>query len=214
MKQFKLTRALACFLCLVLLTGTLAGCTKKDISDSSVSTSKTETSTSQSANTGKEAVGTSLATIARPRLVSGTESDGSVPSFKPAVSDYSVADDFSNVLFTEMLDYQSEEMKEKLKKNLFVVSGDAGLEFYQLYEFNRYAQKPSFITVDSLMHTYHLYFMKLLKTTEKNYLSDLIGSMTDKLYNKSLTDYETFKGTDWEGAALRNVEFLQSARLL
>ena len=215
MKRLKLTRLIAYLMCLVLLTGLMSGCTKKG--DTSVSTASNSASagasTSDSTTPGKEIAGASLADIARPRLVSGTNNDGAV-QYTASVSDYSVADDFSNVQFTNLLNYQSDEMKEKLKKNLFVVSGDAGMEFFQLYEFNRYGQIPSFITVDSLLHTYHLYFMKLLKTTEKNYLFDLISTMTDKLYDKSLKDYDAFKDTEWESAALRNVEFFAVAKIL
>ena len=201
---------------LVLLTGSLTGCTGKEtpVSSDSTVTTATNTSTSESTEIGKEGMSTSLAAIVRPRLVAGTDGSESLPSYTVNVANYSVNDDFSNVLFTEQLAYQSEEMKQKLKDNLFVISGDAGMEFFQLYEFNRYGQKPSFVTVDSLMHTYHLYFMKLLKTTEKDYLSGLIKTMTDKLYDKSLADYESFKGTDWESAALRNVEFFAVGKTL
>ncbi len=33
--------------------------------------------------------------------------------------------------------------------------------FFEIYEMNRYSQIPNFVTVDSLMHTYHLYFSYL-----------------------------------------------------
>ncbi|MBR6307579.1 MAG: DUF3160 domain-containing protein [Lachnospiraceae bacterium] len=199
---------------IVLIACMVAGCTKPvTISDSSSTSGSTEVSASQS-TTGKETMGTSLAAVARPKLVSGELDTGSDGNLVANVADYTVADDFSNVMTYNVLEYASDEMKTKLKNNLFVVSGDAGMEFFHIYEFNRYVQLPSFITVDSLMHTYHLYFMKLLKNTEKEYLFDRVKTMTDKLYERTLTDYETYKGTDWESAALKNVEFAAVAKAL
>ncbi len=214
MKQFKIKRLFAGVMCLVLLTGLMAGCEKKaEVPASASSASSSETSTSQSAQSGKEVVGTSLSGLAKPRLVSGTGDDGA-GSYTVSVEDYKVDDDFSNVLFADQLQYESEEMREKLKNNLFVVSGEAGMEFFQLYEFNRYTQRPSFITVDSLLHTYHLEFMKLLKDSEKGYLCDILKNMTDKLYDRSLKDYDIYKGSDWESAALRNAEYFAVAKIL
>ena len=43
--------------------------------------------------------------------------------------------------------------------------------FYEVYEQNRYEQIPNFVTVDLMMHTYHLYFSRLMKQTEKISLS-------------------------------------------
>ncbi|MCR4677470.1 MAG: DUF3160 domain-containing protein [Lachnospiraceae bacterium] len=199
---------------IVLIACMVAGCTKPvTISEGSSASGSTEVSASRS-TTGKETMGTSLAAIARPKLVSGELETGTATGLVANVEDYAVADDFSNVMTYNVLEYASDEMKTKLKNNLFVVAGDAGMEFFHIYEFNRYVQLPSFITVDSLMHTYHLYFMKLLKNTEKEYLFDRVKTMTDKLYERTLKDYETYKGTEWESPALKNVEFAAVAKTL
>ena len=143
----------------------------------------------------------------------------------PSVPAYSVAKDFSNVeydpkfesLFNE--EYESEynnvtEFKKMLTENLFAVKDAGNDEFFDVYEDNRYAYFPSFVTVDSLMHTYHLYFAYLMKSTEKKHLSDKLMDLSASMLDITKKQYEELKGTDWEEAALRNLEFFYIGRLL
>ena len=132
----------------------------------------------------------------------------------PCVAPYTVAPDLSNV---ENLDqfYLEEEMAAKLAQNGFVVCDSAGSEFFQIYEDNRYNQIPNFVTVDSLMHTYHLYFAYLLKNIERSYLSDSLLQLSNRMLAESIAQYEALKGTEWEHAAKRNVAFFTvGAKLL
>lgn len=92
-----------------------------------------------------------------------------VGSIKPCVEPYTVEPDLSNVDNLWQF-YFDDKFKNKLSQNGFVVAGTSGSEFFDIYEINRYSMIPSFVTVDSLMHTYHLYFGHLLKNVEKNYL--------------------------------------------
>ena len=100
----------------------------------------------------------------RPRLIS-TTADSS-ENISPAADSYILEKDLSNVdnLWQFYLD---DKMTELLAKNGFVVREEAGREFFDLYERNRYNMIPNFVTVDSLMHTYHVYFAYLLKHVEK-----------------------------------------------
>lgn len=95
----------------------------------------------------------------------------------PSAAPYEIASDLSNVVNLEQF-YLEDGMKEKLAGNGFVVCGDAGWEFYEIYEDNRYSLIPNFVTVDSLMHTYHLYFAYLLKGIEKNHLSETLAQLS------------------------------------
>ena len=143
----------------------------------------------------------------------------------PSVPAYSVEKDFSNVEYDKRFEsyfnpeYESEynKVNERLKlltENLFVVGEDTYDEFFDVYEGNRYDYFPSFVTVDSLMHTYHLYFAYLMKTTEKNQLADRLMDLSASMLDKTAKQYQELKGTDWEEAALRNLEFFYIGRLL
>lgn len=124
----------------------------------------------------------------------------------PNVAPYTVEPDLSNIDNLWQV-YLSDEATEKLVKNGFVVSGSGGAEFFEQYEWNRYTLMPNFVTVDSLMHTYHLYFSYLMKNIEKDHLADNLASLSVKMAENSAAQYEALKGSEWETAAARNVAF-------
>lgn len=55
-------------------------------------------------------------------------------------------------------------------------------------------QIPNFVTVDSLMHTYHIYFAYLMRDIEKNHLAGDLAALTDSMLNKSYEQYTELKG--------------------
>lgn len=152
---------------------------------------------------------------ARPMLIQTsikTENDNTIPKVSP----YTVSSDLSNIdnLWQFYNLQQGGEIADKLAKNGFVVTGNAGAEFFEIYEENRYEMIPNFVTVDSLMHTYHLYFAYLLKNIEKEYLSDALVGLSKRMLENSQTQYKALKGTEWESAAKRNVAFFTVGSML
>ena len=133
------------------------------------------------------------------------------PDLVPSVRSYKIEPDLSNVQNQRDIEYLSEDMKKKLAKNGFAVRPEGGYEFYDVYESNRYAQSPNFVTVDSMMHTYHVYFAHLLKELEKGKLYDQLTELTEEMYDRSMTQFEELEGTEWEDAAVRNVAFFTVA---
>lgn len=141
----------------------------------------------------------------RPMLM-GTAQQREVSTAVPSVEMYSVEPDLGNIENLWQF-YLEEGMMDKLARNGFVVCGDAGSEFFGIYEENRYNMIPNFVTVDSMMHTYHLYFSYLMKNTEKNYLADRLMQLSKKMLEDSTAQYDLLKGSEWEEAAKRNVAF-------
>ncbi|MDE6389744.1 MAG: DUF3160 domain-containing protein [Lachnospiraceae bacterium] len=132
----------------------------------------------------------------------------------PCVTPYTIEPDLSNIDNLWQF-YLGDEQKEKIAQNGFVVCGDAGREFFEIYERNRYVPVANFVTVDSLMHTYHLYFAHLLKKVEKGYLAGCLKQLSDRMLAESLTAYDALKGSEWEEAAKCNVAFFTvGAKLL
>lgn len=125
-------------------------------------------------------------------------------SYTPSVKPYTVAPDLSNVLNYY---YLTDEQKQKLAAYNFVIENDLYDEFYEVYEDDRYDNEPNFVTTDSMMHTFHLYYEKLQKSVEKEYLYDALTRLSEGMLKKSLQQYFFFRGTEWEEAAKRNVAF-------
>ena len=126
--------------------------------------------------------------------------------YTPQIPEYQVAPDCSNVFDLNRYYLNDAERKIFAKNNFVVVTGSSS-EFFDIYENNRYLQKASFVTTDSMLHTYHLYFAMLQKNTEKNYLIRNIEMLSQGMFEASKEQYEILRDTEWEEAAIRNVAF-------
>lgn len=133
----------------------------------------------------------------------------------PAVPEYTVEADLSNIVNARRYSFSDQGIDMLVSNGFFVSKEGYAHEFFQIYEENRYMQFPNFVTVDSLMHTYHLYFSYLLRSTEKDYLSASLSDVSGAMLSESLAQYEVLKGSEWEEAAKQNVIFFAvGARLL
>lgn len=103
------------------------------------------------------------------------------PDLVPAVPDYPVEPDFSNVINADRMEYWSEEARQTLLENGFLVIKNNNHEFFSTYESNRYNYEPNFVTVDAMLHTYHLYFAYLQKQVEKEELYGRLLALSQAL---------------------------------
>lgn len=132
---------------------------------------------------------------------------------KPSVKPYQVEAGLSNI--DNAKDFEmSNEAKKLLEENAFVVTPGTSKEFFQLYDANRYENIPSFITTDSMLHTYHLIFALSLKQLEKNTMIPELKKLNQSMLEISQAQYEDLKGTNLENAAKRNIAFYTVASKL
>lgn len=132
----------------------------------------------------------------------------------PAIKPYAAAADLSNITNKNMFNL-SETAKSILTKNGFVVVPGEHREFFMLYEANSYDPVPSFITKDSLLHNYHLFFSHLLRVVETEKLEPELRNLSKAMLLESQKQYTDLRGTQWENAARRNVGFFSvGSRLL
>ena len=126
-----------------------------------------------------------------------------------AVPDYSVSGDLHEITNLEWMERNglSDTAKAFLAQNLFVVEPDYYSEFFGRYEWNRYLQIPNFVTVDSMMHTYHLYFSLLLNRTEKQQLAAQLQALSRDMLRASSAQLDALAGTEWENAAARSTAY-------
>jgi hypothetical protein len=135
-------------------------------------------------------------------------------SFKPQVIAQKPKEDLSNIENAADFEWLMKNNKELLFKNHFVVTKGWEDEFFPLYESNRYSFIPSFITTDSVFHTYHLLFNSLLEKLEKNKFNSVAQKMSLEMLRASQAIYQNLKGTTWENAAKRNIGFFTVAAKL
>ncbi len=123
----------------------------------------------------------------------------------PAIFHDPIAPDLSNVTVPFVL---SPEQLERLAVDGFVVSPGVEKEFFTVYEQARYANVPTFITSDSLLHVYHLLFDKVLRTAERQSFIPLLRELNQAMLAQTDQQYQALQGTEWEDAALRTVAFI------
>ena len=67
---------------------------------------------------------------------------------------------------------------------------------------------PIFVSSDSLLHSYHLIFDKVLRTSERQYFIPLLHELNAAMLAETDAQYQALQGTSWEEAALRSVVFI------
>lgn len=130
--------------------------------------------------------------------------------YNPGIAPYKVEPGLTNIINKEMFKL-SPEAEKLLVENGFVVTPGNYREFFTLYEINSYAPVPSFITTDSMLHNYHLFFSHLLRVIEKENLVAELKKLTKSMFEESERQYLALNDTEWEKAALRNVGFFAVA---
>jgi ketosteroid isomerase-like protein len=137
-------------------------------------------------------------------------------SAKPSLKPYKVEAGLKNV--SNASDFQlSAAARALVEQNGFVAQFPKEAQykqFYQLYEEGRYAEKPVFVTTDSVLHVYHLIFDKLLRSTETKYLITDLNALTDAMLETTQAQYDALKGTTAENAARRNLAYFAVAQRL
>ncbi len=103
--------------------------------------------------------------------------------------------------------YLNDEVKHLLAQNGFALMESYDFEFFEQYESNRYAMKANYITVDSMMHTYHLYFAHLLKKIEREHLIADMTNVSQQMLQTAEAHYAALGGTEWEQAAKTELAF-------
>jgi hypothetical protein len=124
----------------------------------------------------------------------------------PQVPAYAAAANLSNVVNKDRFTF-SNAAKNLIVENNFVVTPGYHNEFFPLYEDNRYDKIPNFVTSDSIVHNYHLMFDYLLKNLEEEKLIPELKTLNSLMLKESIKQYESFVGTEWEDATLRNIGF-------
>ncbi len=193
-KFYSTGRHLTLFMITALLSVTLSGC-------SSVTPVDEDTAPDEIIST-PEVVTQSVFALYNPQPA----------TISPSLEQPAIAPDLSNVHKPMPL---SETQRARLATTGLVASpGLQEKEFFTLYQKARYDNVPIFITSDSLLHTYHLLFSKVLRTAEAEHFHPLLKALNSALVVELDNAYTQLKGSSWEEAALHAVAFVSVGGIL
>ncbi|TEB10783.1 DUF3160 domain-containing protein [Pelotomaculum propionicicum] len=132
----------------------------------------------------------------------------------PAVKPYQADRDLGNITNKDMFQLSPAAINLLVENGFVVVPNKYGKEFFSLYEEYRYQPAPLFVTTDSVLHNYHLFFDHLLRVVESEKLAPELKELNKAMLEQALRQYESVKGTNWENAARRNAGFFAVAAKL
>ena len=132
--------------------------------------------------------------------------------FEKKVVQYKVKPDLSNVANVKQFGALTKEQKEMLAKNGFVVVPTNEEQLFYIYERNEYLKIPSFITTDSVLQVYHLFFDYSLRKLEEQKLTPILEQLTSNMLTASINQYKQIKNPIVKEAALKNVAYFTVAQ--
>ncbi len=94
---------------------------------------------------------------------------------------------------------------DKICQNGFIVIPADYEQFFFLYEENNYKFIPSFITTDSVLQLYHMFFDFTLRNLEGKKLFEIITKLTGAMLNLSEDLYKSTTNEKIKDAALKNM---------
>jgi len=109
---------------------------------------------------------------------------------KPVVANvpaYTIQPDFRNVANRKILPHLTSEQKKTLASNAFVARRTSEEQLFYLYENNAYHKIPSFVTSDSVLHTYHIFYDFTLRNLEKTQLVPAVIRLSRLMLEKNLS---------------------------
>lgn len=129
------------------------------------------------------------------------------------VKPYKVEDDLSNIVNLNIFGEFSKEQLELLKENAFVVNPTKQEQLFYIYEDNEYKDIPSFITTDSVLQVYHIFYDYALRTLENEKLLELLEELTEKMLKSSIDIYNKIENQSIKEIQLKNIEYFSVAQL-
>ena len=101
-----------------------------------------------------------------------------------------------------------------LERNGFVLQEGNWEQPFFIYEANAYWNIPHFVTLDSILHLYHLCFQFALRRLEERVLAPRLAQFTRRLLAQCVQTYRQAPTPELKDAALRNIAYVGVAARL
>ena len=133
-------------------------------------------------------------------------------SYEKKAAPYKIKDGLSNVVNLAQFGSFTAKQLKLLQKNGFLVVPSVEEQLFYIYEKNEYLELPGFITVDSVLQVYHIFFDYSLRTLEYEYLIGSLEQLTGSMLQKSVQLYGKIQNPDMKEAALKNIAYFAVAQ--
>lgn len=136
-------------------------------------------------------------------------------SFTINAPSYSLSPGLTNIVNIDRFPYLTNAEKDMIYRNGFVVSPQSEYDqIYEILERNWHYSIPSFVSVDAVLHAFHVTYDLALREAEYYTFWDLLGNLTASLLDDAYSTYITAPPGMWKNAALRNLAYFTIAAYL
>ncbi len=130
------------------------------------------------------------------------------------VPGYTLKPDLSNVGYTKFLPKLSDAQRKLLLSNRFVARPTPDEQLFYIYENNAYREIPSFVTSDSVLHTYHIFYDFTLRYIEQERLFTAVEKLSRRLLDAHLAALKEKHSPEITTALTHNAAFFAVPLLL
>ena len=127
---------------------------------------------------------------------------------------YSAAAGFKNVANYADVKKKSKltaAQEQMLQRNLVMARHSDLRQLFHVYEHNDYLNVPSFITSDTVLQLYHIFFDYTLRTAESEAFLPALQKLTTGLLKESIKQHDSLEDDQLKAAALKNVAYFTVA---
>ncbi|MDR1542082.1 MAG: DUF3160 domain-containing protein [Clostridiales bacterium] len=121
--------------------------------------------------------------------------------------------DLSNIENISSFPNLTQNQKDMLLENRFVATPTTEAQMFYIYEENEYKAVPSFVTSDSILQLFQIFYEYSLRTLEESYLMEDIFSLTDIIF-ESFKDAGAQSGEAGEALSRASAFFGVAAYLM
>ncbi len=130
------------------------------------------------------------------------------------VAPYTVKADLGNVENAKILPKLTAEQQKLLSGNGFLARPTVDEQLFYVYENNAYQKIPTFVTTDSVLHTYHVFYDFTLRYLEKEKLMRAVKELSKIMLAENLWALSNEKNARLKTAFTRNSAYFAVPLLL
>lgn len=131
----------------------------------------------------------------------------------PCVADYVINPDLSNIENLDQFPNLTAEQREKLAENGFFAAPSGQEQLFYIYEDNTYKKIPNFVTTDSVLQVYHIFYDYALRSAEGTALLPNALTLNRNMLTQLLKEYNAVSEPVVKAEALKALSYFGVAQL-
>ena len=125
----------------------------------------------------------------------------------PKAPEYSIKADLSNIENIDQFTNLTQKQRDKIAQNGFVVIPTDSEQLFYIYEDNTYKKVPSFVTTDSVIQLYHIFFDYSLRNLETDFLYNDLIVLNENMISQLITEYNTVSNNQVKESILQMIGY-------